>query len=128
MGLLIESIAESFTSAAELEIVKDIKQQRCFVAKKYDEEKEQAQNSSMKRCSARPPRQESHHHPGCHSHAVPRTPLQAIPQRILLQVDPRTHVAINQRLRHRHQKGPLQELDPLWRNHHVRGSSRQTEG
>merc|ERR1719326_1929139 len=46
--LLIESIAESFTSAAELEIVKDIKQQHCFVAKKYDEEREQAQNSSEK--------------------------------------------------------------------------------
>jgi len=44
--LLIESIAESFTSSAEMEIVKAIKEDLCFVASKYDEEHSQAQNSS----------------------------------------------------------------------------------
>ena len=44
--LLLESIAESFTSSAELEIVKAIKEELCYVAAKYDEEKAQATNSS----------------------------------------------------------------------------------
>merc|ERR1712184_106413 len=44
--LLLESIAESFTSSAEMEIVKAIKEDLCFVASKYDEEKAQAANSS----------------------------------------------------------------------------------
>merc|ERR1712137_827505 len=37
--LLLESIAESFTSSAELEIVKGIKEELCYVAAKYDDEK-----------------------------------------------------------------------------------------
>merc|ERR1712192_349496 len=44
--LLLESIAESFTSSAELEIVKAIKEDLAYVAAKYDEEKAQATNSS----------------------------------------------------------------------------------
>jgi len=44
--LLLESIAEGFTSSAELEIVKNIKEELCYVASKYDEEKAQASNSS----------------------------------------------------------------------------------
>jgi len=44
--LLLESLAESFTSSAELEIVKAIKEDLCYVAAKYDEEKAQAANSS----------------------------------------------------------------------------------
>merc|ERR1712099_71104 len=44
--LLLESIAEGFTSSAELEIVKNIKEELCYVAQKYDEEKAQAANSS----------------------------------------------------------------------------------
>merc|ERR1712048_1478127 len=44
--LLLESIAEGFTSSAELEIVKNIKEELCYVASKYDEEKAQAANSS----------------------------------------------------------------------------------
>ena len=39
MKLLIESISENFTSSAELEIVKNIKEELCYVASKYDEEK-----------------------------------------------------------------------------------------
>jgi len=44
--LLLESIAESFTSSAELEIVKGIKEELCYVAAKYDDEKAQATASS----------------------------------------------------------------------------------
>merc|ERR1712113_879037 len=44
--LLIESVAASFTSSAELEIVKQVKEELCFVAKKHDEEKAQATASS----------------------------------------------------------------------------------
>merc|ERR1712110_1264540 len=44
--LLLENCAEGFTSTAELEIVKDIKESLCYVASKYDEEKAQAIKSS----------------------------------------------------------------------------------
>ena len=44
--LLLESIAEGFTSSAELEIVKAIKEDQCYVAAKYDEEKAAATASS----------------------------------------------------------------------------------
>jgi len=44
--LLIESVAASFTSSAELEIVKQVKEELCFVASKYDEEMAQATNSA----------------------------------------------------------------------------------
>merc|ERR1712151_547921 len=44
--LLLESIAESFTSSSELEIVKDIKEKVCYVASKYEEELAQANTSS----------------------------------------------------------------------------------
>lgn len=37
--LLLERIAEAFTSSAELEIVKNIKEELCYVASKYDAEK-----------------------------------------------------------------------------------------
>jgi len=39
-------MAESFTSSAELEIVKSIKEDLCYVAQKYDEERAQAIASS----------------------------------------------------------------------------------
>jgi len=44
--LLLENIAESFTSSAELEIVKAIKEELSYVASKYDEEKAQCESSS----------------------------------------------------------------------------------
>merc|ERR1712087_510187 len=44
--LLVEAIAESFTSSAELEIVKAIKEELCYVASKYDEEKTACGQSS----------------------------------------------------------------------------------
>merc|ERR1712061_277407 len=44
--LLLESIAEGFTSSAELEIVKSIKEELCYVASSYDAEKAQAIASS----------------------------------------------------------------------------------
>ena len=44
--LLTESIARNFTSSAEMEIVKNIKEELCFVASKYDEEQQHAKNSS----------------------------------------------------------------------------------
>jgi actin-related protein len=44
--LLTESINRNFTSSAEMEIVKNIKEELCFVASKYDEELTQAKNSS----------------------------------------------------------------------------------
>jgi len=44
--LLLESIAEGFTSSAELEIVKAIKEDLCYVASKYDDEKAAATSSS----------------------------------------------------------------------------------
>ena len=43
--LLLES-GHSFTSTAELEIVKDIKEKLCFVAQSYDEERTAAESSS----------------------------------------------------------------------------------
>merc|ERR1712110_1363994 len=44
--LLLENMAESFTSSAELEIVKNIKEELCYVAQNYDEEKAQCIASS----------------------------------------------------------------------------------
>ena len=44
--LLTESINKNFTSSAEMEIVKAIKEELCFVAAKYDEELAQAKQSS----------------------------------------------------------------------------------
>jgi actin-related protein len=44
--LLTESINKNFTSSAEMEIVKNIKEELCFVASKYDEELQQAKSSS----------------------------------------------------------------------------------
>jgi actin-related protein len=44
--LLLESINEGFTSAAEFEIVKDIKQEVCYVASDYDAQKQAANGSS----------------------------------------------------------------------------------
>jgi actin-related protein len=44
--LLTESINKNFTSSAEMEIVKNIKEELCFVASKYDEELQQAKQSS----------------------------------------------------------------------------------
>jgi len=43
--LLLEA-GESFTSSAEMEIVKDIKEKHCYVAQNYDAEKAAAENSS----------------------------------------------------------------------------------
>ena len=43
--LLLER-GESLTSSAELEIVRDIKEKLCYVAQNYEEESQQAQNSS----------------------------------------------------------------------------------
>ena len=43
--LLLES-GHSFTSTAELEIVKDIKEKLCFVAQNYDDERAAAESSS----------------------------------------------------------------------------------
>jgi len=43
--LLLES-GHNFTSAAELEIVREIKEELCFIAQNYEEEKEQATKSS----------------------------------------------------------------------------------
>jgi len=39
-------MAESFTSSAEIEIVKNIKEELCYVAQHYDDEKTQAINSA----------------------------------------------------------------------------------
>lgn len=44
--LLLENMAESFTSSAEIEIVKHIKEDLCYVAQKYDEERAQAISSA----------------------------------------------------------------------------------
>merc|ERR1711953_1282125 len=44
--LLLENMAESFTSSAEIEIVKHIKEDLCYVAQHYDEERAQAIASS----------------------------------------------------------------------------------
>jgi len=44
--LLQESIGRAFTSSAEIEIVKDIKEKLCFVAQNFDAEKSQAENST----------------------------------------------------------------------------------
>jgi actin-related protein len=43
--LLLE-MGESFTSSAEMEIVREIKEKLCYVAQKYEEEKAAAHNSS----------------------------------------------------------------------------------
>merc|ERR1712195_291977 len=44
--LLLENMAESFTSSAEIEIVKQIKEDLCYVAHNYDDERIQAINSA----------------------------------------------------------------------------------
>jgi len=44
--LLLENMAESFTSSAEIEIVKQIKEDLCYVAQNYDDERIQAINSA----------------------------------------------------------------------------------
>ena len=44
--LLLETCDEGFTSTAELEIVKAIKEDLCYVASKYEEEKAQANKSA----------------------------------------------------------------------------------
>merc|ERR1719197_2186859 len=46
MQKLLLECGESFTSSAELEIVKDIKEKVCYVAQNYAEEVKDAQNSS----------------------------------------------------------------------------------
>jgi len=48
MQKLLLGIGESFTSSAELEIVRDIKEKTAFVAQEYEEEHSTAQNSSEK--------------------------------------------------------------------------------
>ena len=46
--LLVNDIAESFNSGAEREIVKDIKEQMCYVAQNYEEEHKMAETSAEK--------------------------------------------------------------------------------
>lgn len=48
MQKLLLGIGESFTSSAELEIVRDIKEKTAYVAQEYEEEHATAQNSSEK--------------------------------------------------------------------------------
>jgi actin-related protein len=48
MQKLLLGTGESFTSSAELEIVKDIKEKHCYVAQDYETEFAEAQNSSEK--------------------------------------------------------------------------------
>lgn len=43
--LLVE-MGETFTSSAEMEIVREIKEKLCYVAQKYEEEKAKANSSS----------------------------------------------------------------------------------
>jgi len=50
MQKLLIGTGESFTSSAELEIVKDIKEKHAYVAQDYEQEHADAQNSSEKDC------------------------------------------------------------------------------
>merc|ERR1719361_1519633 len=113
----------SFTTTAEREIVRDVKEKLAYIALDFDTEMKAATESSDKEKNVRTPGWE-HHHRGRGTLPLPRGALPAELHRQGGERHPRHDLPVHHEVRCGHSQGPLRERGAVRWHHDVHGYRR----